>query len=272
MTSEKSPGGGEKRPPAGSRPRLTPEQRAAFFKRLGVPDPEEQPPPAAPRLPLTPERRAALFKNLPAPDPQEQPPPARSYPGAFSRRTPLQFGEALAARSPTPRTINLARCHVTELRELGEIERFLSEERKTYPNNSKSATVTKELSVSNSIVRTVTIEASKLKAHNADASVTLFGFASIQGTVQQQLNQRYSVTMQSSVSISEKTTIQLPPNTVVEHVIQWKLVSINGLAFLGASGPSPSSLILAEVPYQVPLRLTYTETVNDIKKIPKTSG
>jgi len=121
--------------------------------------------------------------------------------------------------------------------------------------------------VSNSIVRTVTIEASQLKARNADVGVTLFGFASIQAAVQQQLNQRYSVAMQSSVSISEKTTIQIPPTTVIEHIVRWKLVSLNGLAFIGKPEPSPSSLILAEVPYQVPLRLTYTETVNDIKKI-----
>jgi len=129
--------------------------------------------------------------------------------------------------------------------------------------------VTKELSVSNSIARTVAIEANRVTARNAEGGVTLFGFASIHGSVQQQLNQRYSVTTQSSVSISEKTTITIPPATVIEHVIQWKLVSLNGLAFLGKSGPSPSSLILAEVPYHVPLRLTYTEAINDVKKIPK---
>ena len=124
--------------------------------------------------------------------------------------------------SQTVGKIDLARCHVTGIREQGSIETFLSEERKTYRNSSKSATLTKEIDISNCLARTVTIEAGKLRAHNAQAGITLLGFGSIQGQLQQQLNQRYSVAVQTSITINEKTTIQIPPNSVVEHVIQWR--------------------------------------------------
>jgi hypothetical protein len=261
VVKDKKSSGGKKTTPPVSNPPLaplvTPESFGALLRSRGItPSLQQTPPPAsnpAAAPAVNPEFRALLRNRGITPSLQQTPPPAKN--------------------APMPaRRVSLAGCHVTEVREIGEIERFLSEERKTYENNSKSATVTKELSVSNSIVRTVTIETSELKGHNAQAGVTLFGFAQIQGTLQQQLNQRYSVATQSSVSISEKTSIQIPPATVIEHVIRWKLISLNGLAFLGKLASPASSLILAEVPYQVPLRLTYTDAVNDVEKIPKISG
>jgi len=171
------------------------------------------------------------------------------------------------AKAPPPvRRINLARSYVTQVVEQGEVSKLLSEERKIYPNNSKVATLTKEVSIANSIVRTVTIESSRIKAHNAEAGVTLIGFAAVQAQLQTQLNRRYSVETQNSISISERTTIQVPPASTVGHVIQWKLISLNGLAVIGESSRSSSPLELAEVPYQVPLRLTYTETLNDVPR------
>jgi hypothetical protein len=187
------------------------------------------------------------------------------------RRTPLNDEELLkdiqlpAQQLSQPlQRIDIGRCRITGIREQATLETLLSEERKTYPNSSKNATLTKEIGVSNSIARTVTIEASKLRAHNAQAGITLLGFASIQGQVQQQLNQRYSVTAENSITVSEKTTIQIPPNSTVEHVIQWKVVILNGLAILGETPRFSQSFDLAEVPYHLALRLTYTESLHDV--------
>jgi hypothetical protein len=167
-----------------------------------------------------------------------------------------------AQPSLSGRKIDLAGCSVTEIRKLGQIEKHLSEERKRYPNNSKTATLTKEVSVSNAITREVMIESSQLKAHNAEAGITLIGFAAIQGQVQNQLNQTYAVTTQSTITISEATTIEIPPQSIIEHVIQWKVISESGLVILGPRLPTASRL--AEVPYHIPLRLTYTEEINDV--------
>lgn len=168
---------------------------------------------------------------------------------------------------PPARVIDLSRCRITSFREQGTVETFLSEERKIYPNNSRTATLTKEISVSNSVARTVTIEKSELKGNNAEAGVTLVGFAAIQAQVQRQLNQRYSVTTENSVTIGEKTTIAIPPASTVEHVIRWKLISTAGIAVLGETPRFSPSFDLAEVPYRVPSRLTYTETINDIPQV-----
>ena len=174
-----------------------------------------------------------------------------------------QFHLARGAQpSLSGRKIDLAGCSVTEIKEFGQIEKHLPEERKRYPNNSKTATLTKEVSVSNSITREVMIESSQLKAHNAEAGITLIGFAAIQGQVQNQLNQTYAVTTQSTITISETTTIEIPPQSIIEHVIQWKVISESGLVILGPRLPTASRL--AEVPYHIPLRLTYTEEINDV--------
>jgi hypothetical protein len=189
------------------------------------------------------------------------------------------YDEILTVRSLRPgrtqpssqgREVDLAGCSVTEIRKIGQVEKRLSEERKRYPNNSKVATLTKEVSVSNTVTREIMIESSQLKAHNAEAGITFFGFAAIQGQVQQQLNQTYSVTTQNTITISETTTIQIPPQSIIEHVIQWKVISESGLAILGRRLPTASRL--AEVPYEVPLRLTYTEEINDVPATEKSSG
>jgi hypothetical protein len=169
-----------------------------------------------------------------------------------------------------------------------QVERPLYSERKQYPNNSSEATLTKEVSISTSITLSVTTESSHVKAHNTEAGLTILGFAVIQGQVQQELSKLYSVMTESTFAISEKTTIEIPPSCTVEHVIHWIEVSLGGIALLGRpqnfSSPRtipmdlsltrresmtfPSSQDLAEVPYRVPLRLTYSEELNDVPRRP----
>ena len=174
--------------------------------------------------------------------------------------------QAVSPEPPMPvqRKINLADCKVVELSQVEQIAANLPLEIKTYPNKSKTSTLTKEISVSNTIAREVTIESSQLRAHNAEAGITLVGFATIQGQVQAQLNQTYAVRTQSSITITEKTTIQIPPASAIEHRIRWTVISEKGLAILGKSVTLPTQSRLAEVPYQVPLRLTYTEEIIDV--------
>jgi hypothetical protein len=193
-----------------------------------------------------------------------EPLPGKESPTPGRDRSETLKDYQLPSRKQAPREIDLSRCRVTGLIRMPEVETIFLVERKQYPNNSKTAILTKEISISNSVIRTVTLEWSSLKAHNAEAGITLLGFAAIQGQVQQQLNQRYSVTTQSSIVIGEKTTIQIPPATTVEHVIRWKLVSSQGLAVLGESARGTPRFDLAQVPYQVPMRLTYDEDLNDV--------
>jgi hypothetical protein len=171
---------------------------------------------------------------------------------------------APSVRVSKPKTIDLSHCWVINVRDVHRIEVSLSEERRTYPNSSTAATLIKEVAVSNSVARTVTIETSKLKAINVSGGYHIVGFPSIQGQVEIQLTQRHSVSTQNTISFEERTTIQIPPNTTVEHVIKWKLVSYSGTAILGATA-SAKGPGLAEVPYQVPYRLTYTDSLRDVR-------
>jgi hypothetical protein len=188
---------------------------------------------------------------------------------------------------PQPSTsahIDLTGCQLTGVKAEREIERPLYSERRQYPNNSSEATLTKEVSISNSVTLSVTTESSHVKAHNAEAGFTILGFAAIQAQVQHELSQLYSVMMETTLTISEKTTIEIPPSCTVEHVIHWMEVSWGGIALLGKpqsfSSPRtipadfspalresmtfPSSQNLAEVPYRIPLRLAYSEELNDV--------
>jgi hypothetical protein len=167
--------------------------------------------------------------------------------------------------SQPPRKVDLSGCALVGVTGEKQVEKFLSEQRKMYRNNSGS-TVTRELNVTGSWTLTVTTESSKLQSHNAAAGVTLFGFAAIQGRVQRQLSERYSVTSQSTSSVSDKTSVTLKPYMTVEHVIQWKVVTWIGTALLG----KPTSAFpgaIAQVPYQVPVRLTYDDDIIDVNNV-----
>jgi hypothetical protein len=181
------------------------------------------------------------------------------------RTTPLLNPRPGPAGSPSgneARSINLSGCSVTSLQKTAPIEMSWYEERKPYYNNTTSSSVTKEVSLSTSLSKSVTIESDKLKAHNAGANINIIGFAAIQGQVQDQIGERYSVATQDTVTFSETTRIEIPPGSAVEHVIHWIVVYYTGLAILGQPFDARNSR-LAEVPYRVPWRLKYTDEVNN---------
>jgi hypothetical protein len=154
-----------------------------------------------------------------------------------------------------PRQVDLSKCRLLDVADERQIEKYFREERKRYPNNS-SATVTREISISSSIKLAVTTESSKLRSHNAVAGITLVGFGTIQGQVQQQLSERYAVTLESTLTVSENVSATIPPYSTIEHIIQWKVLAWAGIALLGKPQRSRPSAV-AEVPYEVPLRLTF---------------
>lgn len=183
--------------------------------------------PAAPNLPLTP---SAASKTVPS---------------AALRKVDLSGCEILGVTGEKP------------------VEVVIEETRKKYRNNSNT-TVTREISISTSVTRAVTTDSSQLKSYNTDAGITIFGFATIQGHVQQQLSHRYSVMLQNTLSVSEKSSVVIQPHSAIEHVIQWKVVSWSGTALLGEPAqvhPQP----VAQIPYEVPFRLTYEDDFFDIR-------
>jgi len=182
----------------------------------------------------------------------------------IATRVSSQTPQALSSLISQPsRKVDLSGCALVGVTNEQQVEKFLWEQRKRYRNSSGS-TVTRELSVTNSITLTVTTESSKLTSYNAEAGVTLLGFASIKGQVQRQLSERYSITRQSTSSVSDKTAVTLKPHMTVEHVIQWKAVTWIGTALLGRPTRG-SSLPIAAVPYQAQVSLTYDDDVIDVK-------
>jgi hypothetical protein len=186
---------------------------------------------------------------------ENQPPRIQMGARLLRPNTPLDAtGPGPAPDSPLSRnrtrSIDLSGCSVTDLQEEKPIEVPWYTERNIYPNNTAKSAVTKKVNLINEHAKTVTIESDKLKAHNAGANVNILGFAAIQGQVQQQVGERYSVATQNTITFSEETTIEIPPGSAVEHVIQWIFVYHTGLAILGQ--PSDASYSrLAEVPYRV---------------------
>jgi len=148
-----------------------------------------------------------------------------------------------------------------------KVERLLGEDRKRYRNNS-NGTITRKVSITSSRTFTVTIESSKLKSSNAEGGITLLGFAAIHGQVRRQLSQRYAVAVESTFSVSEESSAEVPPYSTIEHIIWWKLVTWIGIAHLGKLVDARSPQFLAEVPYQVPFRLTYDDDFVNVGRVP----
>jgi hypothetical protein len=176
------------------------------------------------------------------------------YPSSWDR---VRF-TATPTRSPS---IDVADYQLIDVKDEQQIETVLGETKKKYSNDSSVATITQEISISNSVTRAVTTEDEKIKASGGQAGVQIFGFATIEGQIQQQLSHRYSVETEQTLSISEKTTIEIPPLSTIEHTITWKLVGFKGNAILGKT-----SMTLVEVPYWIPRRLTYDSDVRDVPR------
>jgi hypothetical protein len=171
---------------------------------------------------------------------------------------------AQAPNTPSGRvagSIDLSGCRVTGLLERRSVEMpWGAEERKTYSNRTTGSSMTKEVTISKELTRTVTVESDKLKAHNAGASVNIVGFAAIQGQVQDQIGERYSVASQATFTKSGTTRFEIPPGTSVVHVIHWVATCKTGLAILGRPS-DPTYSRLAEVPYILPWDLDYSDEI-----------
>ena len=178
------------------------------------------------------------------------------HPRSVSTHTPVGSGL---------QQLDLAGRHVTRLTGRRTVEEPLGKERKIYTNRSKTATLTKEIGLSHSITRTVTMQERKLKAYTAEAGIAPVGFGAIRAQVQQQLDQVYSVATQSSLTFNEKTTITIRPASTIVHVIQWKRISLHGIAILGGivEGYPQIPFEVAEIPYRVPQKLTYVDYIKD---------
>ena len=189
----------------------------------------------------------------------------KDFVGFQSPRTYTPVGSTRTSVGSGLQRLDLAGRYVTRLTGRQTVEEPLGEESKIYSNRSKTAILTKEISISHSITRTVTMQERKLKAYTAEAGIAPVGFGAIRAQVQQQLDQVYSVATQSSLTMNEKTTITIQPASTVVHVIQWKRISLHGIAILGGivEGYPQVPFEVAEIPYRVPQRLTYTDYVKD---------
>ena len=123
--------------------------------------------------------------------------------------------------------------------------------------------MTHEVSIVQEIRQTVTLEDSQLKSSQTGAGITLWGFADIRGAVQNQIAKKHSITTQSTISISRRTTVEMPPNSNLEGTIQWIAVYNEGIAAIGRMN-SATPLELAQIPYKFPVGLKYTFDVRDV--------
>ena len=200
--------------------------------------------------------------------------PRRDQPTVSPRPSwsaPLQRGfPATPASQATPspvKSINVANYQLLGVKDEQQTEAVLSETSKQYSNDSKVVTVTQEISITNSVTGTVVTEADNIRVSGTQTGFQILGFATIQGQIQHQLGQRYSVQTQNTLSISEKTTIQIPPLSTIEHIITWKMEYVKGNAILGRF-----LMTSVEVPYRIPRRLTYDTQVRDVPRTRKRSG
>jgi hypothetical protein len=152
--------------------------------------------------------------------------------------------------------LGLGNCKLTSVEAELQFEKLLSEERHSYRNPTE-ATLTKEISIANTYTSSVTTDRTRVTSSSIGGSLTAGKFASIQARIERQLGERYSVQVQTTLSVGEKTSITIPPNSSITHVIQWKLVAMTGIAVLGTT----QGKLMGKLPYEVPLRLTYTDRI-----------
>jgi hypothetical protein len=166
-----------------------------------------------------------------------------------------------AERPSPPAAIDVRNYGLIGVKDERQVEKFLSRTKKQYTNNSHVATITQEISITNTVTSSVTVETERIRVSNAQAGITILGFAAIEGQIQQQLSHRYATTTERELSISERTAIEIPPLSTVEYVITWKVACLKGGAILGRY-----SATSVEVPYWIPLRLTYDAEINDVPR------
>lgn len=206
------------------------------LKLPAVPDP---PPPARPARPNTP-------RTL-RPPTADQPPAARST--DLTTQWRRRYGPA----------INLENYRLVAVKEGQPTSTVLRKETKTYPNGS-SGRITPKVAITDSVTKVVTFETNKIKAFGGQTGVTILGFASIQGQIQQQLGQKHAVEVQRTLSVSEEVQIEVPPHSAIELSITWKMEWFNGTAVLGST-PGTDSV---EVPYSIQHRLSFDWRTRDV--------
>jgi hypothetical protein len=160
--------------------------------------------------------------------------------------------------TPPATDLELANYHLIDVKDEEQTETVLRKETKTYPNDSK-ALITTKVGITDSVTKSVTLEANKVTTSGGQGGIQIVGFATIQGQIQQQLSRRYAVQSQRTLTVNEEIQVAIKGRSAVELTITWKLIWLKGTAILGGTYKTR-----AEVPYSIPQRLTVEWRIKDV--------
>ncbi|WP_159401254.1 hypothetical protein [Streptomyces sp. NRRL B-24484] len=136
---------------------------------------------------------------------------------------------------------------------------LIATERISAGSEGGGAKTTRTVTVSRTVRREVGIDLSKAKVRAGEYGLMVIGAGDIKRQIREELTHKFSVSTQGEFTVEDSVGIEVKPRSAVELIIDWKLRYQRGTASaLTADG------ITIEIPYELPLRLTFDHHTKDL--------
>lgn len=190
-------------------------------------------------------------------------------PGAPSPRAALSS----VARGPdstinaAPKEVSVRNAAVLRIDAGGRTTEILGDEVHEFDNSASSSTSVETLDIAHTSA--VVIELSSARAQNVtgNAGIRILDFVNVQGTVDNALRARHSLSTTSSLTIRRTSQISIPARKHVRVTLHWKRIWEEGKVTLGNRG-NP----VAQIPYRLTVDLHFDKTTRDIGASKRGSG
>jgi serine/threonine protein kinase len=165
-------------------------------------------------------------------------------------------------RSAKPPPLSIKRPLVVSISPKGRRLEPIGDEVRLFNNAKSSSTAVETITVRHTSRVSVSVDVSNARTLSGSGGVKFLNVAEAQAMLQNEVARKYSLGVDTELTLEQSTEINVPAHTNVEVVFHWKKVWVRGVASL-AEGKKPAEE-LAEVPFEVTIELTFDKETRDI--------
>jgi hypothetical protein len=156
--------------------------------------------------------------------------------------------------------IDFSNSSIAKISETTRKEEFIGEERYTFGQLGTTASAVETIGLSHTAEWTVTVDTARARTLGGSAELRVFGLASIRGTIETSLTEKYSDAWKQSTSRLQSTAVSVPAGKKIRVTVRWKRIWQEGEVTLRKSDGT-----LATVPFRVTVMLGFDKETVDLK-------
>ena len=178
-------------------------------------------------------------------------------PQAPRTRQDIVLGQILSAMQAR---MDFSNSSIVKISETSRMEEPIGEERYIFGQKGTTASAVETIGLSHTAEWTVTVDTARARTLGGSTGLGVSGLASIRGTIEASLTEKYSDTWKQSTSRQQTTAVSVPAGKKIRVTVRWKRIWQEGEITLRKSDGTQ-----ATVPFRVTVMLGFDQEIVDLR-------